>query len=102
MDHDDNNDKYIWVFDKSTPFDNQKLFEYILNGGFDKNGYKIMRVFRDEYGEILKCVFTKEGVFFEKTLGHLLTGNAFISKEEWKKTTYVGPSKQLVGEFPDE
>ena len=89
----------IWIFDKTDPFDNKKLFDYILAGGFDKNGYKIYRVFRDEYGEILKCVYIREGVFIEVELPKLLTCNQFTPEEEWKKN--VGPSKQLIGEFPE-
>ena len=61
------------------------LSKSILNGDYNSDGYEIYRVFRDEYGVILKAVYIKNGVFIERRLDQLLSGNAFKPKEEWKK-----------------
>lgn len=65
-----------------------QLFDDILKGDYDEDGYEIYRVFRDQYGMILKCVFTKKGVFFEYDLNRLLHGNTFKPKNTWKLEAY--------------
>ena len=65
---------------------NDMIYSDILNGKYDDYGHTIYRVFRDEYGMILKCTYICDGVFFEVDLNKLLTGNAFRPVSEWKKT----------------
>lgn len=50
-------------------------FDDILYGKYDKNGFKIYRVFRDDSKKILKCVFIKDGTFKEITLQQTLDGD---------------------------
>ena len=71
---------------KSNITDNDRIYDDILDGKYDDWGFKIHRVFRDEYGKIMKCTYISDGVFKEVDLNMLLTGNAFKPKEDWRKT----------------
>lgn len=79
-----------------TKINYEQLFDDILKGDYDEDGYQIYRVFRDQYGMILKCVFTKDEQLFEKDLNVLLHGNAFKPEDTWKFTVY-GDRKTLEG-----
>ena len=50
------------------------VFDDILAGKYDKNGFTIYRVFRNENKEIIQIVFIKDGVFIERTLEQTING----------------------------
>lgn len=50
-------------------------YEQIMAGSYDRNGWSIHRVFRDEFGNILKCAFVKDGNFKEFTEEEVIGGN---------------------------
>ena len=70
---------------KSRMDNDKRIYSDILNGNYDDYGFKIYRIFRDEYGMIMKCSYVCDGLFKEVDLNLLLTGNAFRPKERWKK-----------------
>ena len=49
-------------------------FHSILSGDYNKDGYEIFRVFRDQYQNILMCAFVRDGFFIERTLAQTLEG----------------------------
>ena len=62
----------------SSTYDEEDAQTYkdILDGKYDKNNFSIYRVFRTEDKMILKCVFIKDGIFYEKDLAGVLDGSA--------------------------
>ena len=50
------------------------MFHSILMGNYNKDGHEILRVYRDQYQNILRCDFIKDGMVIQRTLAQTLEG----------------------------